>query len=338
MKKFLFSILLILVVILADAQNDTLIINKNTILVGEIKDMDKGVLTFETAYSDSDFKIEWLTVTNIISNRDYRIILSDGTRLYGAIRTDTSDATIIIDDNKIGLVRTTPSAIIYLKHVSSGNIFDVINLSMDIGYTFTKANSLHQLNSDIKGDYYSNIWGIKAYTNTVHNTQKDAVPTKRTNAGTGLKLFFKRDYFAAIDADYFSNNEQNLNLRSNYNVSIGKYFIHTNHIYLNTSTGIAYSFENYNDTLTDRKSVEGKLGIELNMFDTGDLSFFTNLIFYPSITEKYRLRTTINLTSKYELLNDFYIKLSLDYNYDTKPIDGIDPDDYVISTGIGWEL
>ncbi len=65
---------------------------------------------------------------------------------------------------------------------------------------------------------------------------------------------------------------------------------------------------------------------------------FTKLYLYPSITEKYRLRTLLNYTVKYDLPRDFYIKCGIDYNYDNKPIEGVDPDDYVITAGIGWEL
>ena len=41
---------------------DTLVSNDNTVLIGKIKEMDKGVLTVETDFSDSDFKITWLKI------------------------------------------------------------------------------------------------------------------------------------------------------------------------------------------------------------------------------------------------------------------------------------
>ena len=336
--KFFLSILFVALFSILSAQNDSLIIDKNTILIGEIKEMENGVLTLKTKYSDSDFKIEWLKVTKIISSRKYRLILIDGTRLYGTIKSDTTDITIIIEDVKIGTIKTSPSSIVYLKHVGSHNIFDRINLSLDVGYSYSKVNKLHQLNSEIKGDYYSNVWGINGYINTVQNIKTGTDPTKRTNARTGLKLFFKKDYFGSVDGDFFSNNEQNLALRSNYSISVGKYFARTNHIYFNTSAGIAYSIESFSDTLAAKKSIEGKVALELNMFNVGDITFYTNIIFFPSITERYRYRTTANFSAKYKFPRDFYIKLALDYNYDTKPAGKIEPDDYVFSSGIGWEL
>ena len=41
------------------AQSDSLIFSNGEMVIGEIKKMDRGVVTIETFYSDSDFKISW---------------------------------------------------------------------------------------------------------------------------------------------------------------------------------------------------------------------------------------------------------------------------------------
>ncbi|MCE2497160.1 MAG: hypothetical protein J4F31_11390 [Flavobacteriales bacterium] len=40
-------------------QNDTRGLINGDLIVGDVKTVNKGVLTVETDYSDSDFKIEW---------------------------------------------------------------------------------------------------------------------------------------------------------------------------------------------------------------------------------------------------------------------------------------
>ena len=338
MKKIYIIILLTLSFNIAYSQNDTLVAKDGTVLVGEIKDMDKGVLTMETSFSDDDFKIEWLQVKTIKSTRSYRIVSSNGDRLFGTITVDSTGGKIVINDEKSGNKEYDLAQIVYLNHVEAGSILDVLNLSLDLGYSYTKTSELHQLNGSFNADYLTNVWGITSYANTVQSVQRDVSPISRTGAGLGLKLFFKHDIFAGTDVDIFSNNEQRLNLRTNYDVNIGKYFIHTNRIYFNSNIGIVYTTEDYMDTIADRNNVEGKFGMEYNMFDVGDLNFLASVSLYPSITDAYRLRTVANIKLKYDLPRDFYIKFGLDYNYDTKPIEGISPDDYVFTAGIGWEL
>ena len=49
------------------AQHDSLVLKNGNVIVGEIKSLDKGVLTIETDYSKSDFTIEWSGIREIFS-------------------------------------------------------------------------------------------------------------------------------------------------------------------------------------------------------------------------------------------------------------------------------
>ncbi|MCK5846745.1 MAG: DUF481 domain-containing protein [Bacteroidales bacterium] len=318
---------------------DTLVAKDGTVLAGEIKEMDRGTVSMETSYSDDDFTITWLEVKQIVSSRSFRFTLDDGRRLYGTISKDTVANKLVIIDDKKGAVTIEPDQLVYLKQVDGGSVLDVINLSADFGYSLAKANNLSTFNGSLKADYIVNRWGVKGFYNVVRNKQDDADNTNRQEIEITGEMFFAHDFYAKTSGNWFINNAQNIKLRSSYSASIGKYFIHTNRIYLNTDIGIAYTIEDYiPDSITTRKSVEGKFSIEYNMFDIGDLSLFSKIDLFPSISEPGRLRTVFNFTTKYDLPRDFYIKGSIDYQYDTKPVEGIAPDDYVYTFGFGWEL
>ena len=320
------------------SQTDTLISIDNNVLVGEIKSMEKGVLTMKTKYSDKDFLIEWLSVKKIISTTSFRILLSNGGRYFGTLVMDTITDKVLIIDKEKGYQSVNIHDLVYFEKIEKGSLLDVLKLSMDFGYSYSKSNELSQLNGNIKASYNKQRWGTSMFYNTVQNAQRDVSPTVRNNGGFGMKYFFNYGLFGAIDADYYSNNEQNMDLRSNYSFGVGKYVLRTNQIYLNVFLGTAYSKEVYIDTVSIRKSYEAKLGLEFNIFDLGDLDLFTSAYLYPSFTETGRLRSVIKANIRYEFINDFYIKTGIDYNYDTKPIIGIDPEDFVFTAGIGWEL
>ncbi len=336
MKRIILTTVFFLIAFNILKAQDTLVSTDNTILVGEIKEMDKGVISIETDFSDSDFKISWLKVKEIKSERNFRFILSNQKRYYGTISMEGDK--IAIHDTEKGNIVITTEELVYIKQVDEGSVLDLINLSMDLGYSFTNANNLEQINGNINVDYYTNIWGISGFFNTVQSRQDDVSPVKRNEGGFGAKIFAKYGLFVTADANFYSNNEQNMDLRSNYSASFGKYFIKTNRIYFNTSIGIAYLMENYADTLSDRESYEGKISLEYNMFDVGDLNLYSKIDLFPSFTENGRLRTLFSFNAKYDLPRDFYIKAGLNYNYDNKPAEGVDPNDYVYTFGIGWEL
>jgi hypothetical protein len=67
MRKFII-ILAMAIMTIANvyAQSDSIIFHNGNYVIGEAKTMNRGVLTIETEYSDSDFKIEWEKIKEII--------------------------------------------------------------------------------------------------------------------------------------------------------------------------------------------------------------------------------------------------------------------------------
>ena len=78
LKSPIFLFLTLLAVsVNVSAQVDSVIFNTHDYVVGEIKNMQRGILQIETDYSDSDFKIEWDKTIEIYSVSQFLITLSD---------------------------------------------------------------------------------------------------------------------------------------------------------------------------------------------------------------------------------------------------------------------
>ena len=86
MRNFLYLFVLVVLTAFsfeASAQKDSLILNNKDIIVGDIKSMDRGVVTIETDYSKDDFRVEYSGISRIKTSTFYIITLADGTRLNG---------------------------------------------------------------------------------------------------------------------------------------------------------------------------------------------------------------------------------------------------------------
>jgi hypothetical protein len=135
------------------------------------------------------------------------------------------------------------------------------------------------------------------------------------------------------------SDEQKLKLRSITKLGIGNYILRTNAVYLSASIGGAWNNENFTDAAEPSKnSSEGFAGIELNMYNIGDLSLLSNIIVYPSISERGRVRSDFKFDLKYDFPLDIYVKLGYTFNYDNKPVEGASETDYIFQTTVGWEL
>ena len=353
MAKFSFLVIALLFSItLVFAQNDTLVLNNGDVIVGDLKSMDKGILIIEPPYSDSDFKIDWDGIKEVKAHQRYLITLSDGQRINGTFRS-AEDGKIFIN-NEEGEDRTVNFHEIVFINSVDGSFLSRLSANIDLGYSLTKANNQQQLNANFRMAYLADRWSTNVYFNSLLTTQDGVDDIQRNDGGLGYKYFLPADWYLSADLTFLSNTEQSLDLRSTAKVGIGNYVVHTNKAYWGFSGGGAYNNEKFSSvyypdidstgTANGRKSFEGFIGTELNLYDIGNLNLFTNLTVYPTLVpakgeDSGRIRADFRFDAKYDdfLLKDFYIRAGYTLNYDSSPAEVGKEIDYVFTTGFGWE-
>lgn len=335
--KLITFVLIMIVPTILWSQNDTIILKNKDKIVGEIKSMDRGVVTIETDYSDSDFTITWIDIVSIKSKQTYLMTLSNGTRINSSMYTKEGDSalvTLIGHNNETVKIED----IVYINPVKQ-KFMSRIKASVSFGYNVTKSNNLSQLSINSNISYTAYKWRLHGSYNEVRSNQDSVEATSRVDASVGLKYFMRHDWFYSLSGDFLSNDEQKLELRSTIKSGLGKYIIHSNRMSFGGGFGLAFNNEKFNDiNNTNRNSLEAYLGLALDVFDVKDFNLNTNVTFYPSLTEGGRYRADYNLNLKYDLPLDFFIKLGLTYNYDSKPVEGASVSDYVFQSTFGWEF
>ncbi len=335
------------------AQVDSLKLKNGDVIVGELKSMDRGILTIETDYSDSDFKIEWDQVTFLKTESKYMISLSQAKmsllgktdtlpdRISSTLTSDPNDyQSIIIQTNK-GPVSIDINRIVHLKSFDS-TFISRLAASVDIGFNLTKANNLKQINVRSFLGYTADKWGLTASVDITDSHQDSIADVHRLDAIIGFDYFLPKKFYLALSNSYTENDELNLDLRATVKAGLGYFLMRTNQFYWKVEGGAAANNENYFATIeteaVNKESAEAYIGTELNLFDIGDLNIMTSILTYPGITEKGRFRYDFKFDVKYDLPYDLYIKAGTTINFDNQPQVAGNEYDYVINTGIGWEL
>jgi len=351
-KIYTIFFLLLAIHFVSFAQNDTLLLNNGDVIVGDLKSMDRGVLTIEPSYSDSDFKITWEDIKGMKATQRYLITLSDGQRINGTF-SSTGDGKIFIDNEDGEDLTIDQIAIVNIKSVDSG-FLSRLSANIDLGLSLTKANNQRQLNSNLRLGYLEDRWSADLYFNTLISTQDGVADIKRNDAGLGYRYFLPADWNLGVDLDFLSNTEQSLDLRSTGKIGIGNFLKRTNSLYWNVTGGVAFTNETYSavfnpedgtsTTAPNRKSLEGFIGTELNMYDIGDLNLLATIVMYPTIisdesVEPGRIRTDFRFDAKYDdiFIEDFYVRAGFTLNYDNRPVEAGKEVDYIFTTGFGWE-
>jgi len=321
-------------------QKDSLIFSGGQVIVGEVKEMNQNILTIETDYSDSDFKIEWEKVSEFYSDQPYFVQITDRRVFTNAIMVFKAPNKLeITGELNSGVVAL--SEIAYLRQVDTG-FWSKLSATIDLGFNLTKASNLKQYNASAMLGYQSTQWTYRATYQQNRSEQDDVDPVKRTEGNFNANYALRSGIFFGAGLNLLSNTEQRLDLRVTGSTGGGYYIVRNNHMYWNVFLGVALNSENFAEVpefpSEDRESLEGLLGTELNIYNMGDIDLFTSIDWYPSFTEQNRNRINYTINVSYDMPLDFYIKTGLTLNYDNQPTLGASETDYVFTGGFGWEF
>lgn len=317
-------------------QQDTLWVKNGNVLYGEIKSLSSAVLKMETPYSDKDFTIDYDEVDKIHIERKCLIILTGGVRVMGYIRSYDSNQVTITDDHG-------EEAVYSLKYVTTIETIEArflqrFDANIDIGLNLTKANNLRQLNIGGGLHYRGFKWFSDFDISSLISSQDDVAETQRTNVNLAATRMLSEKWFIRGTGSFLSNTEQNLKGRYSARLGAGRFLANTSKLVFGVLGGLNYNIENYEDSSLNKESTELYLSSNLNMFNFSDFSLYTRIDFYPSLSERGRIRLDYILNTKYDLPYDFYIKAELQFNFDNQPVPGASDLDYVLNTGVGWEF
>lgn len=297
--------------------------------------MSNNVIVAETKYSDQDFKIAFDKVEKMNLVNKYSIYLIDGSSFYGTLKSKKeNEVTITYGDT----IQDVPiNTIVSLNKIESG-FWKHFTGSFDFGYNFAKANNSKQLTFAMQLNYISEKWIHTIKYDELNTVQDNVEDIERREWDLDTKKYYRDNWFFNSNFSYLSNTSQSIKARYSPSFGMGNYLVRNNKLYFLVGGGLTYNIEKYFDSATDKNSLEAVITTQFNMFNVKDIDITTSILMFPSLSEKGRFRTDLDFSFKYDLPLDFYIKASVNGNFDNQPSLNTEKLDYVYSMGFGWKL
>ena len=317
------------------AQKDSVKLKNNDVLVGEIKTLNKSVLTFKTSYSDKDFKIDFNDVISLSTSELCVVYLTNRNNITGRIKQLSPGKVRIISKEGVAY-DVAISEIIQLQEINE-KFWSRFSGALDVGFNLAKTNNNRQLTYAGNLKYSSDKWNSKFDFNVLYSERDDTERIERKTMSLVSQRYVKQWYVSG-EVSYLQSTELGIKNRITPNVGLGRLLIVTNRLYWLVGTGITYNIEDFFDTQLNKQSTELQLLTQFDMFNFEKLNFTTKVMGFPSLSEKGRFRLDYNFVLKYDLPYDFYVKAEFTLNYDNQPAIAGNFTDYVFSSGFGWEL
>lgn len=337
-KSFILLIVSLLVNIscLYAAKIDTLYLRNGDRIIGEIKSLDLGFMSFKTD-DIGTLSVKWQRIAHLVSPQYFEVEISSGRKYYCSIgKTDKVGEIVLLrgEDSTIYDVKD----VVYIVELER-KFIDRLKGTFQIGANYANSTKIGAVNGGANLELRNEKSFHKLSYNVTYS-QDNYVQNQRQEGNYSYNRYLHNSWFATFGETYQQNSEQGLVGRLSTEIGLGRSFLHTNTQFLNLTVGASASREWSNEN-TAQTTSEGIIDFYYNRFriigNTLDLRAGTTV--YPSITVNRRYRIDISINLNWEIFDDFILAWNYYYNYDSKPLsESAVKEDWGFTTSIGYSL
>jgi hypothetical protein len=261
-----------------------------------------------------------------------------GLRTFGSLAPTAEPGTMeIIGESSRNTLNQT--SVVRLTQIEA-SIWAQLEGYVDLGFSFLRANRAKEwtLGGEVKTR--DPIRQLKTTFSSLFSDRKDVDSNTRNVLTFDWTRFFSGRWLGTGLATFTQNKELNLDIRGVFGGDLGRHVIQNNRSLLTLRGGAVFTRERFTGDQPGRNNIEGKATIEYELFSFQDpeVDIVTTLTILPSFTDWGRIRADLNTRIQYELFKDFVWSVSAYDNYDSRPPEGTETNDFGINTAVGWSF
>jgi hypothetical protein len=320
----------------AIAQTDVITLINGDHLTGEIKSLDRGMIHLDTDVADI-IPLRWDYVADIESSESFLITLSTGQRVFGTIGdvTPGQSASLVTE---VGPIEVALVDIVRLAPIE-GVLKDQIDMGVDLGYSVAKANNVVQTTAGYDFGYRNQQHQVQLVSDFARSSTEDEPDSIRQNVTTSYRRFVDgREWSPFAVALWERNDELELARRTTFGGGMSRYLADTNERQINFLGGFVKSEELTVGAMDSEDSIEAMTGLDIEWFryESPEFDVSTQLQMFERISGESRTRGNLDLTFKWELVEDFNWGMSVYYSFDSNPDASASGTDYGVVATLGW--
>jgi hypothetical protein len=348
MKKVILVSLMVVSIVAAPAlareKSDVIWLTSGDRITGEIKQLEHGKLRLSTD-SLGEVRVEWNDIARIESDFAFQFEKSDGTRITGVV-SKTPEQKEITLTNQEQTVAFAHEKVVRISQIED-SFWNRLQGSLSFGYSYTKASNVAQGNLGFRATHRTEKRSFSLEGGTIITSDQENDGTQRSDLGFTLTRFRPNRWFNTYLIGFESNDELGLELRSSIGAGFGRYLVQTNISEFALVGGVVGTAESLAvdasspTSPSSQQNFEGLLSLEYSryVYDDPAVDLSARLSAFPSITESGRTRAQLDLSLRWEIINDLFWDLSYYNTYDSDPPSSSEStSDYGIATSIGYSF
>jgi putative salt-induced outer membrane protein len=329
---------------------DQVVLKNGDRLTGAIEKSDDKSLVMKTEFA-GEVTIEWAAIQDIKSEQPLHVGLKEGKTVVGPVTT--SDGKIEVSTKTSGNMEVPKDSIVVMRSDAAQAAWEKLQHpgflegwegGVNLGFGLTAGNSeTKNLALAFTGTRTGLHDKLSLYAGSVYETNGLAPAGTRVTANTN-KGGARYDHditprlFAFVNADFFTDALQDLNLRSVFGGGLGFHAIKTANTTLDFLGGIAYTRENYTQLAPLPRLIHNfaaaQIGNEFMHKWRGSTVITQKAYFFPNFSDAGEYRATFDLGTVTKINKWLGWQNTFGDVYVTNPPEGKKKNDLVFTTGL----
>jgi len=325
--------------LLSQQLKDTIFFRNGSIILGEVKMIKLGVITFDPDDAN-DITVQLIKLKTIsASGVIFRVETTSDYVYYGRMfpSTKTGYVNIVTTRDTIEQVIEKISVIYPFKD----DFLERFSGNAGLGYTYTRSSKFGRFNFDLSASYVTRKDEISFGANGIYSMSDTAFTRDQENVNFKYNYYVGPTWFLTAFISYQRNLELGISRRYQQGVGAGNKFITSRHIYAWLRTGVAINQQQSTDGMKSGNLTElfGQVQLNFFRFTIPKISLDFSQTFYYSLSQKDRIRNNGETNLSWELISDFDLNLGFYNNYDSKPpASAVSTFDFGIIFGLSYKF
>ena len=317
-------------------KSDSLVLRNGDIITGDFKQLQRGIVTFDTDAA-SKIYLKWPRVVTATTGKTFEIIMADGSTYVGSLRSGDTAYRVQIElpDTSVEVAIDSIVEMVRIKNT----IWNRLDGSVDAGFDYTQQQSKVDLNlsATVNYDVAHNRLGL-GFSGTF-SRQDSAADIRRGNLAGIYARDLSDSWFWAAGAGGQTNSQMSLEYAWSVGTGPGRFLARSNRMAFTMWLGLNVRTERYADQ-SSRITLPLSLTTDFQWFVWSGMStdLSSKLVISPILNDAGRWQISWTASLNRELVNSLYLNIGVTEIFDSQPPTDATKNDLSFTSSLGWSV
>jgi hypothetical protein len=305
--------------LLSQVIKDTIFFRNGSIIIGEVKMIRLGIITFDPDDAN-DITVQLIKLKTIsASGVIFRVETTSDHVYYGRLIPSLKRGFVTIVQARDTVQQEIEK--ISVLYPFKDDFLERFSGNVGLGYTYTRSSNFGRINFDLSANYVTRKDEISFGATGIYSMSDTSFSRDQEDVNFKYNYYVGPTWFLTAFVSYQRNLELGISRRYQQGAGVGNKFITTQHIYGWLRTGVAINQQQSTDGVKSGTLTElfGQVQFNFFRFTIPKISFDFSQTLYYSLSQKDRIRNSGQTNLSWEVISDFDLNLGFYNNYDSKP-------------------